>query len=251
MILLPSIAIVCIYAHGCANRIFREKEFRMDINEIRGNVANNLSALRIKSGMTQAQLAEILNYTDKAVSKWERAESVPDIAVLWQIAELYGVTVDWLICDHGNKIAPPNEEEIKAKKQNRLLVSLLSSVGVWFVATIVFMIFQALEIERPWLPFIWAVPATAIDLLVFNALWGKYKANFLFITLIIWSIPAALYITIANWSLWYLFVLSVPLQIATIFWSQIKIIINPQKLEKKKKKEQEREKDKEETGAAE
>ncbi len=208
----------------------------MDINEIRRNVAVNLTAMRTRSGMTQAQLAELLNYTDKAVSKWERAESVPDIAVLWQIAELYGVTVDWLITDHGNTIAHHSEEEVRAKKQNRLLVSLLSSVGVWFIATIVFMVFQGLGISRPWLPFLWAVPATAIDLLVFNAVWGKYKANFIFITMIIWTIPAALYITIANWSLWYLFVISVPLQIATIFWSQIKIIINPKKKNKEKEK---------------
>ena len=44
--------------------------------------AANIISLRTKAGMTQAQLAELLNYSDKSVSKWERAEAVPDAYVL-------------------------------------------------------------------------------------------------------------------------------------------------------------------------
>lgn len=201
----------------------------MDITEIRQNIAVNISAMRNSAGLTQAQFAEKLNYTDKAISKWERGESVPDIAVLWKIADMFGVTVDWLITDHGSSESTPDAEAVKAGKRNRLLISLLSSVGVWFIATIVFIAMQSLGAERVWLPFLWAVPATCIDLLVFNAIWGKYKINFLIISLIIWTVIGATYITIANWSLWYFFMFGIPLQIATIFWSQIKIIIKPKK----------------------
>ena len=201
----------------------------MDITEIRQNIAVNISAMRNAAGLTQAQFAEKLNYTDKAISKWERGESVPDIAVLWKIADMFGVTVDWLITDHGSSESTPDAEAVKAGKRNRLLISLLSSVGVWFIATIVFIAMQSLGAERVWLPFLWAVPATCIDLLVFNAIWGKYKINFLIISLIIWTIIGATYIAIANWSLWYFFMFGIPLQIATIFWSQIKIIIKPKK----------------------
>ena len=199
----------------------------MDIVEIRQNIATNISAMRNAAGMTQAQFAEKLNYTDKAISKWERGESVPDIAVLWQIADMFGVTVDWLISDHGSTEATPDAEAVRAGKQNRLLISLLSSVGVWFIATIVFIVLQSIGADRVWLPFMWAVPATCIDLLVFNAIWGKYKLNFLFISLIIWTLIGATFVTIANPALWYIFIFGVPLQVATIFWSQIKIIIKP------------------------
>ena len=199
----------------------------MDITEIRQNIATNISAMRNAAGLTQAQFAEKLNYTDKAISKWERGESVPDIAVLWQIADMFGVTVDWLISDHGSTEATPDAEAVRAGKQNRLLISLLSSVGVWFIATIVFIVLQSIGAERVWLPFMWAVPATCIDLLVFNAIWGKYKLNFLFISLIIWTLIGATFVTIANPALWYIFIFGVPLQVATIFWSQIKIIIKP------------------------
>ena len=201
----------------------------MDIVEIRQNIATNISSMRNAAGMTQAQFAEKLNYTDKAISKWERGESVPDIAVLWKIADMFGVTVDWLISDHGSSEATPDAEAVRAGKQNRILISLLSSVGVWFIATIVFIVLQSIGADRVWLPFMWAVPAPCLDLLVFNAIWGRYKINFLFISLIIWTLIGSTFITIANPALWYMFIFGIPLQVATIFWSQIKIIIKPKK----------------------
>ena len=86
----------------------------MDITEIRQNIATNISAMRNSSGMTQAQFAEKLNYTDKAISKWERGESVPDIAVLWQIADMFDVTVDWLISNHESSEPTPDAEAVRA-----------------------------------------------------------------------------------------------------------------------------------------
>lgn len=53
--------------------------------------------------MTQSDLADKLNYSDKAVSKWERAESIPDIAVLKEIADLFDVTLDYLVNEEHNE----------------------------------------------------------------------------------------------------------------------------------------------------
>ena len=61
------------------------------MEELREIIAKNISDLRKKSGLTQIELAEKLNYSDKAVSKWERGDSVPDVGVLKQIADLFGV----------------------------------------------------------------------------------------------------------------------------------------------------------------
>ena len=52
-------------------------------------IAKNIAKLRVDSNMTQNELAQKLNYSDKAVSKWERGESLPDISVLVQIAEIF------------------------------------------------------------------------------------------------------------------------------------------------------------------
>ena len=64
---------------------------------IKSTIAKNIVRLRQASGMTQAELAAKLNYSDKAVSKWERGESLPDVAVLAQIADLFQVSMDWLV----------------------------------------------------------------------------------------------------------------------------------------------------------
>ena len=206
---------------------------KMDINEIRQNVADNVIRLRTSSGMTQAQLAEKLDYSDKAVSKWERGESVPDIFVLKQIADMFGVTVDDLIRKPGNE-PPKNEKEVqRLKKHNKLQITLLTTVGVWLLVIAAFIVLQIAGAPHTWLAFVWGVPFTAIDLLVFNAIWGKYKNNFIFISLIIWTVPAAIFITCAaitgSESFWYIFLLAIPLQIATIFWSQIKSVVAPKK----------------------
>lgn len=194
------------------------------MKEIKQNIADNLSKLRTSAGITQAQLAESLSYTDKAVSKWERGESVPDITVLKKIADRFGVTVDWLITDHGNNAPAPDKAAQHARRYNRLLITLLAVVCVWFVATAVFVVLGGLNIPHKWLVYIWAVPVSMIVLVVFNSIWGTYKRNFVFISLLVWTVLAAIYITIitiANWNFWLIFLVGIPLQLATIFWSQI------------------------------
>jgi transcriptional regulator with XRE-family HTH domain len=61
------------------------------MKDIKSVTADNICSLRSAQGMTQAELAGILNYSDKAISKWERGESLPDVSVLKQIAEVFGV----------------------------------------------------------------------------------------------------------------------------------------------------------------
>ena len=70
------------------------------MEELRRIISANIQRLRLRSGYTQQELAAELNYTDKAVSKWERGESVPDVSVLLKIVRLFGVTLDYLVTDH-------------------------------------------------------------------------------------------------------------------------------------------------------
>ena len=53
--------------------------------------------------LTQIELAEKINYSDKAVSKWERGESIPDVSVLLELSKLFGVSIDFLVTEHENK----------------------------------------------------------------------------------------------------------------------------------------------------
>ena len=62
--------------------------------------ASNLIRLRTAAGLTQAELGEKLSYSDKSVSKWERAESLPDAFVLQKMAGIFGVSIDYLLTGH-------------------------------------------------------------------------------------------------------------------------------------------------------
>ncbi len=199
----------------------------MNIFEIRKNFANNLISLRVTNSLTQSQLAEKINYTDKAISKWERGESVPDISGLSSIAECFGVTVDWLITSHNADDVPGAVvEENKRNSKNHLWISILSAIGVLFVATLTFIILFWLKVPHSWITYLWVIPFGSIVLLVFNAIWGKYDLNFLFISLIIWSTVLAFYVSYSiaarSWSMWPVNLLIIPLQTAVFFWYKIR-----------------------------
>ena len=158
--------------------------------DLKSVIAENLYELRCAAGLTQLSFAEKLNYSDKAVSKWERAESVPDIYTLKMIADMYGVTVDYLLTrDH-----PVDKRPDKVGKRSRRIrvnVSLISVVGVWLVATLYFamqlMLFNHVVLPA-WMAFIYAIPVSSIVAIVFNSIWGRRKFNFIYIsTLVIFS----------------------------------------------------------------
>lgn len=189
-----------------------------DLKEI---IAKNIAELRRDQHLTQAELAAKLNYSDKAVSKWERGESVPDIGVLKEIADTFSVTVDYLItADHTDKAA----HEIPPKKQRvHRTVTLLSVALVWLLATILFVcagIFLS-DLQSAWLLFIYAVPVTCIVLLVFNSLWGKRRRNYLIISALVWSLLLALFLSIAHPMIWMLFLLGIPAQLIILLWSRM------------------------------
>ena len=115
------------------------------MEDIKSIIAGNIVQLRRKSGMTQIELAEKLNYSDKAVSKWERGESVPDISVLKNIADLFGVTVDYLItaeheeiCETEQESLEDAEEVARKKKRKKVMIAGMSVLLVWLVAAVIF-----------------------------------------------------------------------------------------------------------------
>src|SRR5690606_37404500 len=60
-------------------------------------LAENITYYRKKLNLTQLELAEKLNYSDKSVSKWERAEGIPDVFVLKELSVFFGITIDTLL----------------------------------------------------------------------------------------------------------------------------------------------------------
>ena len=191
-------------------------------------IAGNIGKLRRESGITQTDLAEILNYSDKAVSKWERGESLPDVVTLKRLADHFQVSLDYLV-----RAEHPNESEIKrayTKRQHRnhFLITVMSGMLVWFVAAFMYAGVDAVapgELSRAWMTFVYAVPTTAIILLIFNSIWGNGRRNFVIISVLIWTLLACVYLTAlvffsANLPL--MFIIGIPAQIIVGLWSGLR-----------------------------
>lgn len=191
------------------------------MKDLRENIAKNICALRTDMNMTQAQLAEMLNYSDKAVSKWERGEALPDVVVLKQIADHFGVSVDYLLEeDHADNLHPTHQL-IRLKQRNRAIITIMSVACAWLVATIIFAIIVSISPNSPaWLSYLFAVPAGSIVWLVFNCIWGKRRLNFLIVAILIWSLIISIYFTVlvcASVNIWVLFIVGIPLQFIAVF----------------------------------
>ncbi len=188
-------------------------------------IGKNIAELRKGSGMTQLELAEKLNYSDKAISKWERGEVTTDILVLKEVADIFGVSLDYFLEEEHQKKTEPLPT-IKGKIHNRGIITSISMIVVILVATIAFVISDIIFKGNPatWMSFVYAVPLTMIVWLIFNSIWFKKHRNFLIISLLMWTTIAAVFITalLFNQVLWKLFILGVPGQIIIILWSYIK-----------------------------
>lgn len=193
------------------------------MENIKGILAKNLVKLRKAANMTQSELAEKLNYSDKAVSKWERGESAPDIEILYMISKLFNVTIDQLITDENVNLKP-----IKSiKMRRRFIISLISALLVWLIATIVyvFLVWHNPDNNRSWLVFIYAIPISSIVVLVFNSIWGNRMVNCLIVSILMWTIILSIFLTVPRFSNSFLiFLIAIPVQIIILFWFVLMVL---------------------------
>lgn len=188
-------------------------------------VAKNISELRLLNNMTQIELGERLNYSDKTISKWERGESSPDISVLVEIADLFGVSLDYLVRAE-NLDRAVKENKISQTRYNRKVIAYISESIVWFAVILAFILTSLITSEATfqWLYFVYALPVALIIKLVFNSIWFNPRNNYFIISALVWSILAAIHITFLyfkiNVALIYL--LGIVAQITIILWSFLK-----------------------------
>lgn len=204
------------------------------MEELRSTIAKNISSLRQASGMTQAELAQKLNYSDKAVSKWERAESIPDVSVLRDIAILFGVTVDYLLTLDHVAALPETSLPEKLNTRNHSFITAMSVVLVWLVATFLFVLIELLPYPATnhWMVFVYSVPISIVVWLVFNSIWFNARRNFLIISLLMWTTLASIHISFLPFqhNVWLIFVTGIPGQIIILLWSKIRYIKRPRKM---------------------
>ena len=174
--------------------------------------------LRKKNKLTQAKLGEKLNYSDKAVSKWEKGESLPPIDVFYKISRLYNVSIDSIV---GEERIKPREIETADLRKRYLHITLLSILAVWAVALILFVAFDIFAGVSTWMCFAWAVPASAIVGIVFDTIWNRCKFMFWLVSLLVWSALLCLALQLMSFNIWKILLIGIPLQIAIIIWSRM------------------------------
>lgn len=195
------------------------------MEDIKQIISTNISDLRIAKGLTQIELAEKLNYSDKAISKWERGESLPDITVLKQLADLFDVTLDYLV-QPGHDRRKISQLNRSGKVRNHGFITGMSIILVWLLATLIFTILH-LTLKNThihYLCFIYAVPVSMIVWLILNSIWFNVRRNYLIISLLLWTGLASIFITflLFNINIWLIFILGIPSQIIIYLWSNLK-----------------------------
>lgn len=174
---------------------FTERREDMNEEQVKKSFASRLTALRKNAGMTQIQLAESLNYSDKAVSKWERAESIPDAYTLLKIAKLFDVSLDALFYGEGTSDGVRHGHGKKKRRDPatrrtlHIFIPLISILGTYFISTVVFFIAESIPFIASYAPiaFMMGTLATFIILTVFSAIWWREIFQFFSISGIIWS----------------------------------------------------------------
>ena len=196
------------------------------MNNIKSIIAQNITDLRRAKGMTQLELAEQLNYSDKAISKWERAESMPDVLVLVEIADLFEVPLDYLVrAEHPQKEIQSSEEVLSATYRKGY-ISGISILLVWLIAVLVYILisFFAKDAHSQWLSFVYAIPVSAIVWLVFNSIWFNPRLNYFIVSLLMWSVFLSIQLTLLSLNIkaGLIYLLGIPGQIIIILWALIK-----------------------------
>ena len=208
----------------------------MNDEQLKMQIGQNISLQRKKAGLTQAGLAAKLNYSDKAVSKWERGESVPDVVTLVNMAEQLEITVNDLLCDPNalpegdscslEKAMSKVSEKALKRKANKNVILALSSTLVWFVALFIFVVLSSFELTDPysWMIFVYAVPVNAIVLLSLRSAWRDFRWNKALITIISWTALLSVHVSLvvfAGINIWKMYLLGIPGQIAIWLWFRL------------------------------
>lgn len=181
------------------------------MDNVNSVIAKNLVTLRKKSNLTQLQLAEKLNYSDKAISKWEKGEALPNINVLMALADFYEVKIQDIVYEH--KVVEPK----KSKNRLRGILISLSSMMVWLIATIIFVALTYTEFrDKAWYAFIIALPMFFLVITIFLAVWKNNLLASIFASLMVWSFILMISLILEEYQVWMVYLIGLPLQIIIV-----------------------------------
>ena len=182
----------------------------MQLDELKLVTAGNLINLRTGGGMTQAELGAKLNYSDKSISKWERGEAIPDAFVLTQMAELFGVSVDYILSSHDAwepTVAPedPRQDVVYSTS----VITAIAVVGVWTLALTAFVTLWLAVDQLRWQIFVAAFPVSVLTWMVLMCFFKRTKYLKYMVALFVLSIFVCVYLLLLNKNPWQIFMIAV------------------------------------------
>ena len=191
------------------------------MENIKEIIAKNLVELRKSRKYTQQELAEKLNYTDKAISRWEHAETLPDIETLCRVCDIYGVKFEYLL----QKEQPKKNPYVKRKDiPNKIVIMLIALAAIWTAATITYAYINLILNENRWTLFIWAIPLSCFICLICNRVFFQSKM-FTYVTasLMCWTFILSVYVELlSTYNAWLLFIIGIPIQVLLILLAILK-----------------------------
>lgn len=185
----------------------------MQLSELKLISASNIIKLRTGAGLTQAELGEKLNYSDKTISKWERGEAIPDAYVLTQLAEIFGVTVDYLLSSHDAWESPEQQaaQQEEAGYSVNVIIAI-SVLGVWTMALTIFVLLWLFDIIL-WETFVVALPVSVLTYMVLICVFRRRRHLQFVIAALVLSLFILLYFTMPMQRPWQLFLIAIPAEI--------------------------------------
>ena len=181
----------------------------MQLEELKLVTAGNLINLRTGAGMTQAELGAKLNYSDKSISKWERGEAIPDAYVLTQIAELFGVSVDYILSSHDAwepTVTPkdPRQDVVYSTS----VITAIAVIGVWTLALTAFVALWLAHIIC-WQIFVVTLPVSILTYLVLICKFHQTKYLQVVVALFVLSLFAMGYLLFFHANPWQIFLIAI------------------------------------------
>ncbi|MFA6620100.1 MAG: helix-turn-helix transcriptional regulator [Bacilli bacterium] len=192
--------------------------------ETKDIIAENIIGLRKKKGLTQAELAAQLGFTDKAVSKWERGLSLPDAPTLQELATFFGVDVNYLFAAH---VYDPLDEESERKLRRKEMLIKAIYIGSLFL---IFVILSAILLSAiadiydetaKIRAYLFILPGLACLALFINIAFGHNgRMNLILSSLLTWALADALYYFLGH-RLVLIFAIAAVLQIAIVLFPKL------------------------------
>ena len=184
-----------------------------DIKQI---IGDNIAFLRKNNHWTQAELAEKLNYSDKAISKWERGESSPDPEIMLKLSELFYVRIDYFYHE------VHNEEFINTSNRmnvRNILIVILLCVGIYGIATSIFLLASlrdSANASKYWISFIAAAPLCGLVNFMYFRRINNRVGRILSMSVVLWGLITTIALILFNYNsyAWMLFIIGAPLEAA-------------------------------------